>query len=51
MAAGNYGPNCSTVNTTPAIYASGVGVGATDSSNAIAYFSGQFVYLLMAVSA
>ncbi len=41
MAAGNYGPNCSTVNTTPAIYASGVGVGATDSSNAIAYFSSR----------
>ena len=41
MAAGNYGPNCSTVKTTPAIYSSGVGVGATDSSNAIAYFSSR----------
>src|SRR5664279_3621198 len=41
MAAGNYGPNCSTVNTTPAIYPSGVGVGATDSYNAIARFSSR----------
>src|SRR5664279_5095105 len=41
MAAGNYGPNCSTVNTTPAIYPSGVGVGATDSYNSIARFSSR----------
>ena len=41
MAAGNYGPNCSTVNTTPAIYSSGVGVGATDSYNSIARFSSR----------
>ncbi len=41
MAAGNYGPNCSTVNTTPAIYGSGVGVGATDSYNSIARFSSR----------
>ncbi len=41
MAAGNYGPNCSTVSTTPAIYTSGVGVGATDSYNSIARFSSR----------
>jgi serine protease AprX len=41
MAAGNYGPGCSTVQTTPAIYSSGVGVGATDSYNAIARFSSR----------
>ena len=41
MAAGNYGSACSTVKTTPAIYSSGVGVGATDSTNAIAYFSSR----------
>ena len=41
MAAGNYGPNCSTVSTTPAIYSSGVGVGATDSYNSIARFSSR----------
>jgi len=41
MAAGNYGPNCGTVNTTPAIYSSGVGVGATDSYNSIARFSSR----------
>ncbi len=41
MAAGNYGPNCSTVETTPAIYGSGVGVGATDSYNSIARFSSR----------
>jgi serine protease AprX len=41
MAAGNYGPNCSTVKTTPSIFSSGVGVGATDSSNLIAYFSSR----------
>jgi serine protease AprX len=40
-AAGNYGPNCSTVSTTPAIYTSGVGVGATDSYNNIARFSSR----------
>ena len=41
MAAGNYGPGCSTVRTTPAIYSSGVGVGATDSYNSIARFSSR----------
>ena len=41
MAAGNYGPNCSTVNTTPAIYSNGIGVGATDSYNSIARFSSR----------
>ena len=41
MAAGNYGPNCSTVDTTPAIFSSGVGVGATDSYNSIARFSSR----------
>lgn len=41
VAAGNYGPNCSTVMTTPAIYSSGVGVGATDSYNSIARFSSR----------
>ncbi len=41
MAAGNYGSACSTVKTTPAIYSSGVGVGATDSYNSIAYFSSR----------
>jgi serine protease AprX len=41
MAAGNYGPSCSTVKTTPAIFSSGVGVGATDSYNSIARFSSR----------
>jgi len=41
MAAGNSGPNCSTVSNTPAIYSSGVGVGATDSYNSIARFSSR----------
>ena len=41
MAAGNYGPNCSTVKTTPAIYGAGLGVGATDSSKMIASFSSR----------
>ena len=41
MAAGNYGPNCSTVSTTPAIYSSGLSVGATDSYNSIARFSSR----------
>jgi|HubBroStandDraft_6_1064221.scaffolds.fasta_scaffold64050_1 serine protease AprX len=41
MAAGNYGPSCSTVETTPAIFSSGVGVGATDSYNSIARFSSR----------
>ena len=41
MAAGNYGPNCSTVKTTPAIYSSGVSVGATTSYNTIAGFSSR----------
>ena len=41
MAAGNDGPNCSTVNMPPPIYSSSVSVGATDSSNNIAYFSSR----------
>lgn len=41
MAAGNYGPNCSSVKTTPAIYSAGLGVGATDSANKIASFSSR----------
>jgi serine protease AprX len=41
MAAGNYGPSCSTVKTSPAIYSTGIGVGATDSSNKIASFSSR----------
>ena len=41
MAAGNSGPNCSTVNTSPEIYASSVSVGATNSANYIAYFSSR----------
>jgi serine protease AprX len=41
MAAGNYGSACSTVKTTPAIYAASVSVGATDSYNYIAPFSSR----------
>ncbi len=41
MAAGNYGPNCSTVTTSPAIYSSGIGVGSTDSYNSISRFSSR----------
>lgn len=41
MAAGNYGPNCSTVSTPPAIYGSALSVGATDSYNRIANFSSR----------
>ncbi len=41
MAAGNYGPNCSTVSTTPAIFGAGVGVGATDSYNTVQRFSSR----------
>jgi subtilisin family serine protease len=41
MAAGNSGSNCSTVNTSPEIYAASVSVGATDSTNNIAYFSSR----------
>ncbi len=38
-AAGNAGPNCSTVTDPPAIYEEAFVAGATDSSNALAYFS------------
>jgi serine protease AprX len=41
MAAENSGPNCSTVDNPPAIYASAVSVGATDSANNIASFSSR----------
>lgn len=41
MAAGNSGPKCFTVNLPPAIYASAVTVGATDTYNSIAYFSSR----------
>ena len=41
MAAGNDGPSCSTIMYPPAIYASSVSVGATDSSNNIASFSSR----------
>ncbi len=41
MAAGNSGPNCSTVDTPPAIYRSAVSVGALDSTNTIAGFSSR----------
>ena len=41
MAAGNYGPSCSTIMYPPAIYASSVDVGALDSSNHIASFSSR----------
>jgi len=41
MAAGNSGPNCSTIMYPPAIYASSVDVGALDSGNNIASFSSR----------
>jgi subtilisin family serine protease len=41
MAAGNYGSACSTVKTTPPIFAASVSVGATDSYNNIAPFSSR----------
>jgi subtilisin family serine protease len=41
MAAGNNGPNCSTVMYPPAIYDSSVSVGATDINNNIAAFSSR----------
>jgi serine protease AprX len=41
MAAGNDGPNCSTIMYPPAIYASSVSVGALDSNNNIASFSSR----------
>jgi len=41
MAAANSGPNCSTVDTPPAIYAASVSVGATTSENQIASFSSR----------
>lgn len=41
MAAGNSGSGCSSVDTPPAIYASAVSVGATDSANNIASFSSR----------
>jgi len=41
MAAGNDGPACSTIDLPPAIYASSVTVGATDSNNSIAFFSSR----------
>jgi subtilisin family serine protease len=41
MAAGNSGPNCSTVSTPPSFYASAISVGATDSLNNIARFSSR----------
>ena len=41
MAAGNDGPACSTIMYPPAIYASAVSVGATDSNNNIASFSSR----------
>lgn len=41
MAAGNSGPDCSTVDTPPAIYAASVTVGATNSEDNIATFSSR----------
>jgi len=41
MAAGNDGPDCSTIEYPPAIYASSVSVGALDSNNNIASFSSR----------
>ena len=41
MAAGNDGPNCSTIMYPPAIYASAVSVGALDRNNNIASFSSR----------
>jgi hypothetical protein len=40
-AAGNSGPSCSTVTDPPAIYDEAFVVGATDSSNTLAYFSSR----------
>ena len=41
MAAGNDGPNCSSIMYPPAIYASSISVGATTSGNGIAGFSSR----------
>ncbi len=41
MAASNYGPNCSSIQEPPAIYASSFDVGALDSGNNIASFSSR----------
>ncbi len=41
FAASNYGPNCSTIQEPPAIYASAFDVGALDSNNNIASFSSR----------
>ena len=41
MAAGNDGPGCSSIDKPPAIYASAISVGATDSNNNIAGFSSR----------
>jgi len=41
MAAGNDGPNCSSIMYPPAIYASSVSVGALDSGNNVASFSSR----------
>ena len=41
MAAGNSGPDCSTISDPPAIYKGSVTVGATDISDQIAYFSSR----------
>ncbi len=41
MAAGNDGSNCSSIDKPPAIYASSISVGATDSSDNIAGFSSR----------
>lgn len=41
VAAGNSGPSCSSITDPPAIYASSVTVGATDSNNNIASFSSR----------
>jgi serine protease AprX len=41
VAAGNSGPSCSSITDPPAIYASSITVGATDSSNNIASFSSR----------
>lgn len=39
--AGNSGPNCSTITWPPALYDASFSVGATDNSDAIAYFSSR----------
>ncbi len=41
MAAGNSGPNCSTISDPPEFYASSVSVGTTDANNNIALFSSR----------